>query len=148
MALKSNPFEISVTGRYYSLLLPLKIIKPFLDQNIKRVKAKASFEGKVLEFHARLKNATETTSMMFGKRYQKELGIFPNSYFKLHFFENDSKYGVEMTKELDAVLLSDYDAFQIFDSFTAARKEGLSMPYYAIKMLKSALINQYWFVKI
>ena len=63
--------------------------------------------------------------MMFGKRYQKELGIYPNDYFQLQFFEDDSKYGVEMPEELDAVLLSDYDAFQIFEALTDGAKRGL-----------------------
>lgn len=47
--------------------------------------------------------------MMFGKRYQKELGVFPNYYFKLQFFKGTSKYGLDMPEELEAVLLSDYD---------------------------------------
>ena len=63
--------------------------------------------------------------MMFGKRYQKVLGIFPNDYFQLQFFEDDSKYGVEMPEELDAVLQSDPEAFQIFDSFTDGKKRGI-----------------------
>ena len=63
--------------------------------------------------------------MMFGKRYQKELGVFPNDYFQLQFFEDTSKYGVEMPEELDAVFLSDYDAFTIFESFTPGKKRGI-----------------------
>ena len=54
MALKSKPFEIRVTGSYSLLLLPMEVIQPFLDKNIKRVKVKAAFEGKELEFHGAL----------------------------------------------------------------------------------------------
>ncbi len=135
MRLKSKPFEISITGSYYSLLLPMDIIQPFLDQNIKRVKAKAAFEGKELQFHGALQKRHGNYYMMFGKRYQKELGIFPNDYFQLQFFEDDSKYGVEMPEELDAVLLSDYEAFRIFDSFTDGKKRGI---IYAIARYKNA----------
>lgn len=134
MALKSKPFEITVTGSYYSLLLPLEIIQPFLDKKLKRVKAKATFEGKVLEFHGGLQKRHENYYMMFGKRYQKELGVFSNDYFQLQFFEDDSKYGVEMPEELDAVLGSDYEAFQIFDSFTDGKKRGI---IYAIARYKN-----------
>ena len=63
--------------------------------------------------------------MLFGKRYQKELGIFPNNYFRLQFFQDDSKYGVGMPEEMHAVLSSDPEAQQIFESFTAGKKRGL-----------------------
>ena len=123
--LKSKPFEISITGSYLALLLPLENIQPFLDSKIKRVKAKASFEEKELEFYAAFQKRNGKYYMMFGKRYQKELGVFPNDYFKLQFFEDDSKYGVDMPEEFDAVLLSDHDAFQIFASFTEGKKRGI-----------------------
>ncbi len=123
--MQSEPFEISVTGSFYSLLLPKDIIQPFLDKKIKRVKVKATFEGNELLFHGAIQKRNGNYYMMFGKRYQKELGVFPNDYFQIQFFEDDSKYGVEMPEELDAVFLSDYDAFLIFDSFTAGKKRGI-----------------------
>lgn len=123
--LKSKSFEITITGSYYSLLLPIEIIQPFLDQNLKRVKVTAIFEGRELKFHGAIQKINGRYYMMFGKRYQKVLGIFPNDYFQLQFFEDDSKYGVEMPEELDAVLQSDPEAFQIFDSFTDGKKRGI-----------------------
>ena len=123
--MQTEPFEISVTGSYYSLLLPEDMILPFLEKNIKRVKARATFEDKVLDFHAAIQKRNGLHYMMFGKRYQKELGIFPNDYFQLQLFEDDSKYGVEMPEELDAVLLSDYDAFQIFEALTPGKQRGI-----------------------
>ena len=63
--------------------------------------------------------------MMFGKRYQKELGVFPNDYFQLQFFEDDSKYGAELPEELEVVLMSDYEAFEIFESFTPGKQRGI-----------------------
>lgn len=125
MPLKSKPFEITITGSYYSLLLPLEIIQPFLDKNIKRVKVKALFEAKKMEFHAAFQKRNGNYYMMFGKRYQKELGVFANDYFQIQFFEDDSKYGVEMPEELEAVLMSDPDAFQIFESFTPGKQRGI-----------------------
>lgn len=123
--LKSKPFEISVTGSYFSLLLPEDIIRPFLDKNFKRVKVKASFEGKELTFHGAIQKRNGNHYMMFSKGYQKEFGIFPNDYFQLQFFEDNSKYGVEMPEELEAVFSSDYEAFQIFESFTDGKKRGI-----------------------
>ena len=123
--LKSEPFEISVTGNFYSLLLPEDIIRPFLEKNLKRVKASASYENKEVNFHGAIQKRNGNHYMMFSKKYQKELGVFPNDYFQMQFFEDDSKYGVEMPEELEAVLLSDYDAFQIFESFTPGKKRGI-----------------------
>ncbi|MFS4491451.1 YdeI/OmpD-associated family protein [Maribacter sp. 2308TA10-17] len=123
--MQSEPFEISVTGSFYSLLLPEDIIRPFLEKKLKRVKVKATFEGKELNFHGAIQKRNGLHYMMFGKRYQKELGIFPNDYFQIQFFEDNSKYGVEMPEELDAVLLSDYEAFQIFEALTAGKKRGI-----------------------
>jgi hypothetical protein len=123
--LSTKPFEITVTGSYYSLLLPQHIIEPFLSRNIRRVLAKASFNGKELHFHGAIQKRKGNYYMMFGKRYQKELGVFPNDYFQLQFFEDTSKYGVEMPEELDAVFSSDYDAFTIFESFTPGKKRGI-----------------------
>ena len=133
--LKSPVFEISVTGSSYSLSLPEHIVKPFLVKNLKRVKVKACFEGKELWFHGAIQKRNDKFYMMFGKRYQKKLGIFPNDYFKLQFFEDDSKYGVELPEEFEAVMLSDYEAFEIFESFTAGKKRGL---IYAIARYKNS----------
>lgn len=123
--MKSEPFEISVTGNYYSLHLPEHIVSPFLKKNRRRVKAKASYQGKEITFYAAIQKRNGQYCMMFGKRHQKVLGIFPNDYFQLQFFEDTSKYGVEVPEELDAVFLSDYEAFQIFESFTPGKKRGL-----------------------
>ena len=50
---------------------------------------------------------------MFGKRLQKELGVFQNDYFEMQLFQDTSKYGVDMPEELEAIILSDYEAFII-----------------------------------
>jgi len=122
---KSKVFEITLTGKYYSLLLPEEIVLPFVENKMKRVKVKASFREKEISFHAAIQKRHEHYYMMFGKRYQKELGVYPNDYFQLQLFEDTSKYGVEMPEELDAVLLSDYDAYEIFESLTDGTKRGV-----------------------
>ncbi len=132
--MKSPVFEISVTGSSHSLVLPEKIIRPFLDENLKRVRAIASFKTKEITFYGAIQKRGDHHYMMFGKRYQKELGIFPNDYFKLQFFEDTSKYGVAMPEELEAVLLSDFYAYEIFELLTAGKKRGL---IYAITRYKN-----------
>jgi hypothetical protein len=133
--MQSPVFEVSVTGSYYSLLLPNDVIKPFLDKNLKRVKVKATFQKKELWFHGAIQKRNGNYYMMFGKRYQKELGIFPNDYFQLQFFEDTSKYGVEVPEEFEAVITSDYEAYQLFESLTDGRKRGF---IYAIARYKNS----------
>lgn len=133
--MQSPVFDISVTSTYYSLLLPNDIIKPFLNKNLKRVKVKATFQKKELWFHGAIQKRNGNYYMMFGKRYQKELGIFPGDYFQLQFFEDTSKYGVDVPEEFEAVLTSDYDAYQLFESLTDGRKRGL---IYAITRYKNS----------
>ncbi|MGB5555243.1 MAG: YdeI/OmpD-associated family protein [Flavobacteriaceae bacterium] len=123
--IQSSPFDITISGKYYSLVLPEEIITPFLEKNIHRVKATARFENKEINFHGAIQKRNDKFYMIFGKRYQKELGIYPNDYFQLQFFEDDSEYGVEMPEELEAVLASDYEAFEIFKTFTDGKKRGL-----------------------
>jgi len=132
--MQSPVFEISVTDNYYSLLLPNDIIKPFLDKGLKRVKVKATFQEKELWFHGAIQKRNGKHYMMFGKRYQKELGVFPNDYFQLQFFKDTSKYGVEVPEEFEAVMISDYEAYQLFESLTDGKKRGL---IYAIARYKN-----------
>ena len=76
---------------------------------------------------------------MFGKRYQKELGVLQNDYFEMEIFEDTSKYGVDMPEELDAVLLSDYDAYQIFESLTAGKQRSIIYTIIRIKNSQSRI---------
>ena len=110
-------FEVCIRGSH-SLIIPDQYALMFTEKGHSRVKVVAQFEGKTLEFHAALQRYQGNFVMTFGKRYQKELGIFPNDYFQLQFFEDLSKYGVEMPEELEEVLNSDEDARQIFESLT------------------------------
>ncbi|WP_161991923.1 YdeI/OmpD-associated family protein [Flagellimonas algicola] len=43
----------------------------------------------------------------------------------MQFFEDTSKYGVEMPEELEAVLSTDMDAETIFESFTDGKKRSI-----------------------
>lgn len=132
--MKSEEFEVTLHGMH-GVVIPENIAQPFIDNGHQRIKVNASFEGKSLSFHAALKKYQGEYRIMFSKSKQKELGIFPNDYFKMQFFEDTSKYGVEVPEEFEAVLLSDYDAYQIFESFTKGKQRGI---IYMIKKFKNA----------
>ncbi len=122
--MKSEFFEVSLKGNH-SLVIPEPYALPFLEANQQRVSVSAEFDGKTIDFHAALQKYQGQFVITFGKRYQKELGVFPNDYFRLQLREDKSKYGVEIPEELEAVLQSDKEAADIFHSFTAGRIRGL-----------------------
>lgn len=131
----SNPFEVSLANKQ-SVILPQESITKFIEGKHKRVKVKATFEDKSIEFHAQLKyEKTGLHRIYFSKAKQKELGIFMNDYFTLQIFEDTSKYGVEMSEDLEAVLLSDYEAFTIFEGLTPGKQRSI---IYAISRYKSS----------
>ena len=122
--MKSPVFEVSLRGSH-SLIIPERHALPFIEKGQGRVKVQVNFEGKTLNFHAALQKYQGRFVMTFGKRYQKELGIFPNDYFEMQLFEDTSRYGVEMPEELEAVLQGDPEAFKIFESFTEGKIRSL-----------------------
>ncbi len=126
--MQSPEFEISIVGAFtssHTFLIPDEIVEPFIAKNHKRVRVVAAFQDKSIEFYAALLKIQSKYYMMFSKNKQKALGIYPNDYFTLQFFEDTSKYGVEVPEEFEAVLLSDYDAHQIFEGFTKGKKRGI-----------------------
>ncbi|WP_179345681.1 YdeI/OmpD-associated family protein [Winogradskyella ursingii] len=133
--LKSVPFEVTLADKQSVILLE-SFISEFIKKNQKRIKVKAFFEEQSLEFYAALKKEKSGLHRIyFSKAKQKELGVFMNDYFTLQVFEDTSKYGVEMSEELEAVLLTDYDAFKIFEDLTPGRKRSI---IYAISRYKSS----------
>jgi len=134
--LKSERFEVTLQGSY-TIILPIEIVNIFTEKGFKRAKVKAFFNKNSIEFYAALQKRKEKYILTFSKRYQKQLGIFPSDYFQLQLYEDTSKYGVEMPEELEAVLQSDPEAYQIFESFSDGKKRTLI--YYILKIKTSQI---------
>jgi len=133
--LKSTPFEVTLADKQ-SIVLPEKHIVRFIDGKHKRIRVLSTFNDKSIGFYAALKREkTGLYRIYFSKAKQKELGLFMNDYFELQIFEDTSKYGVEMSEELEAVLLSDYEAYSIFEDLTPGRKRSI---IYTISRYKSS----------
>ena len=127
MAIRSSQrFEVTVEGTH-AVYLPEEIVTPFLKGKNTRVKVKAFFEENEIEFHAALRKRLGRYVITFGKRYQKELGIFPSDYFQMELFEDTTKYGVVMPKEMEAVFESDPKASEIFNNFSDGKNALLSI---------------------
>ncbi len=138
--MKSIKFEVGLLDQYH-LHIPKEHFQPFADSGQSRVKVKAFHNGKTVELYAAVKTdkASGDYVIMFSKRYQKELNVFQNDYFELQLFEDTSKYGVEMPEELEAVLMSDYQAYKIFESFTSGKQRSIIYTIIRIKNPQSRI---------
>lgn len=130
---KSKKFTVVLQDKYH-LYLPEKQVTPILNDE-KRAKINVTFKNKTISFFAafRIDKDSGDYKMMFSNAKQKELGIELNDDITVQLFEDNSKYGVEMPEELDAVLLSDFEAYQIFESLTSGKQRSI---IYYIKRLK------------
>ncbi|QNJ98469.1 YdeI/OmpD-associated family protein [Constantimarinum furrinae] len=132
--ISSERFEVCLEGSH-GVVIPDTIAQPFVDNHHKRVMLISYFEYNAFKFHGALHKVKGRFMISFGKRYQKELGIYPTDYFELQLFEDTSKYGVEMPEEFQAVLDSDPEAAEVFDSFSDGKKRSLI--YYVLRFKNS-----------
>ncbi|MFD1064187.1 YdeI/OmpD-associated family protein [Winogradskyella litorisediminis] len=133
--MKSNPFKITLSDKM-SVILPKEFTQPFYEAGQTRIKVNAIHNNKIIEFYAALKKEkTGDFRIHFSKAKQKEMDILPGDVFELQLFKDQSKYGVEPCEEFEAVILSDYKAYKIFESFTAGKKRSI---IYAINRYKSS----------
>jgi len=122
--MKSQIFETTLQASH-NVLIPLEIATPFISNNHKRVIVQIQYQETSVQYHAALQKRKDRYFVMLSKKYQKQVGIFPNDYFQIQLFEDTSKYGVAMPEEFQAVLQSDYEASEIFESLTDGKKRSL-----------------------
>ncbi|WP_271766083.1 YdeI/OmpD-associated family protein [Aquimarina algiphila] len=129
--MKIKTFETSLQSSH-SIIVPDQIANHYLNKGYKRVVVEIVFKEKSVQFHAALQKIKERYHITFNKQNQKKLGVFPSDYFIVRLLEDTSKYGVEIPEEFEAVLQSDPEALQIFDTLTAGKKR--SIIYYILKI--------------
>lgn len=119
-----------------TILIPEDFVEQLPEDSRSRVKVKTSYGSETITYHAALKRRkTGGFQMYFSKGKQEELGILPGDVFTVQLFEDHSKYGVDMPEELEAVLLTDYEAFSIFEGFTKGKQRSI---IYTVKRYKSS----------
>ena len=132
--LKSNVFEVTINSMH-SILLPENEVLPFVEKNHDRIRVIFTYKDKSVSVHASLKKIAGHYRASLNKALQKELGIFPSDYFNAQIFEDTTTYGVDMPEEFQAVLDSDLEGFQVFESLTRGKQRSL---IYAIKRHKNS----------
>lgn len=126
-------FPVHITGTH-GVVIPEAYAIPFLEANQKRIQIKAFFEGNSIDFHGAIHKYQGQYLISFGKRYQKELGVFPTDFFEFQLFENTTEYGVEIPEAMQAVMDSDPEGLSYFKKLTDGRKRGL---IYYVKRFKN-----------
>lgn len=132
--MRSLVFEASLQLTH-NICIPAEIAAPFIAHNHKRVIVTVSYQEASVNYHAAIQKRSGQFFVMFSKKYQKQIGVFPSDYFNVQLQEDTSKYGVKMPEELEAVLQSDPEVSLIFESFTAGKKRSLI--YYILQFKNS-----------
>ncbi|WP_024770232.1 YdeI/OmpD-associated family protein [Aquimarina macrocephali] len=132
--MKNQFFETSLNSSH-SIIVPDKIAQYLIEEGHKRVIVEITFNTASVRFHAALQKWKSNYHITFNKQNQKKLGVFPTDFFKVALHEDTTKYGVEMPEEFDAVLQSDLEALDIFESLTDGKKRSLI--YYILKIKNS-----------
>jgi hypothetical protein len=116
---------LGTDGFMGALLIPEYIAGQLSTNKIKRVVVTVSFNGKSITMHAGVLKKKGVVYLMFSKAKRKELGTEQGDTLHVSMKEDASKYQAPMTEELEAVLLSDYEAFEIFESLLPGKQRNI-----------------------
>ncbi|MEQ3656111.1 MAG: YdeI/OmpD-associated family protein [Dokdonia sp.] len=122
--LSSKRFTVHLDGTH-GIHIPDAIGDAFAKAGHQRIAVRAYFEDRTLDFHCKLHRYKERYLIVFGKRNQNALGMYPSDFFELQLFEDQTKYGVEVPEAFQAVLDSDPEGAALFENLTPGRKRGL-----------------------
>ena len=70
---------------------------------------------------------------MFSKANRKLLDVDQGDTVNVKMQEDTSKYQAPMTEELEAVLLSDFEAYEIFETLTPGKQRNIIFMVYNAK---------------
>lgn len=115
------------------ILIPDDIAGQLALDKIKRVVAQISKVDQQLTLYAGITKRHGSYSMMFSKANQKKLDISQGDSLNVIMQEDTSKYQAPMTEELEAVLLSDYEAFEIFEQLLPGKQRNIIFMIYNTK---------------
>ncbi|MGB5982386.1 MAG: YdeI/OmpD-associated family protein [Nonlabens sp.] len=129
-------FEFEATlgtdGFMGALLIPEDIVSQLAQDKIKRVVAHVTYKEKSLKLHAGILKKKGVVYLMFSKAKRKHLQVGHGDTLSITMSEDTSKYQAPMTEELEAVLLSDYEAYEIFEKLLPGKQRNIIFSVYNI----------------
>lgn len=125
--------ELNNDGWMGALLIPEDIGEQLDLSKIKRVVAQVSANTIDLTIYAGVIKKKGLRYLMFSKANKKLLGIEEGDPVQINMTEDVSKYQAPMTEELEAVLMSDYEAFEIFEKLLPGKQRNIIFMVYGVK---------------
>lgn len=125
--------SLGISGFVSALPIPEDISQQLAIDKVKRVVATLNFNDKELIFHAGVLKKKGINYLMVSKAKRKELGINENDLVNVTMQEDTSKYQAPMTEELEAVLLSDFEGYEIFESLLPGKQRNIIFSVYNIQ---------------
>ncbi|MGB3591375.1 MAG: YdeI/OmpD-associated family protein [Nonlabens sp.] len=116
---------LGTDGFMGALLIPATIAKQLEELKVKRVIALVRSDMGHIEFHAGIAKKRGTDYIMFSKAKQKELNIGIGETMQVVIQEDTTRYQAPMTEELEAVLSSDYEGFELFESMLPGKRRNI-----------------------
>ncbi|TCK68867.1 bacteriocin resistance YdeI/OmpD-like protein [Winogradskyella wandonensis] len=133
--IKTEVFKVSLADKQ-SVIIPKLYAEVFYKLKQNRIKVKANFNSKTIEFYAALRREkTGVFRIYFSKTKQKELNLTSTDNLEMQLSEDTTKYGVIPCEEFEAVMLTDYEAYNIFEALTPGKRRSI---IYAINRYKSS----------
>lgn len=130
-------FEFEATlgtdGFMGAILIPEDIADQLAVDKIKRVVATITSNNNELKLHAGVSKKHGTVYLMFSKANRKLLDVDQGDTVNVKMQEDTSKYQAPMTEELEAVLLSDFEAYEIFETLTPGKQRNIIFMVYNAK---------------
>lgn len=125
--------QLSTDGWIGSIIIPEDIVEQLDASKIKRVVAFLNVDGKELTLYAGVIKRKGLRYLMFSKANRKMLDIKENDTIHVMMTEDTSKYQAPMTEELEAVLFSDHDAYEIFESMLPGKQRNIIFMIYRVQ---------------
>jgi hypothetical protein len=113
-----------------AVLIPEDIAGQLALDKIKRVVAQISSGKNNLNLYAGITKRHGSVYLMFSKANQKKLDVSTGDSLNVIMQEDTSKYQAPMTEELEAVLLSDYDAYKVFKNLLPGKQRNIIFMIY------------------
>ncbi|AGC78445.1 hypothetical protein LX97_02773 [Nonlabens dokdonensis] len=115
------------------IAIPDDVAMQAVQDRVKRVVANLSHKEKEITLYAAISKRHGSYSMMFSKANQKKLEVQQGDTIQVRMQEDTSKYQAPMTEELEAVLLSDYEAYEIFENLLPGKQRNIIFMIYNAK---------------
>ncbi len=125
--------EIGHNGFMGLIAIPDDVAAQAVQDRIKRVVARVSNKEKEITLYAAISKRHGSYSMMFSKANQKKLEVQQGDTIHVRMQEDTSKYQAPMTEELEAVLLSDHEAYEIFEKLLPGKQRNIIFMIYNAK---------------